>query len=1564
MNRNSLFIIIALLGVSLFVGGCDLSWDQSTSGGTGNPFDPVTEPEVGDLTTCVLLNYERVGVGNDEDPLCPGTIIRLNGFNFSDDLNEHQVLFSGGNGAIEGMPLDVVNLRVDAGSDTVESYLEVIVPTGVTTGNIELLCNGLSAGAVGFDACPSIYAVTLGANEEDEYVVYTPLLSRFQENSRVNLYGINLTDVAYLDLDDGGGNSVRVPASTFIRNQTTGAFVPGGVPSGYDSFSFVLNDGTTGNNNFSFPFALPRENLGIIARSAAGTSNRVEIPVANENLIEVIGAVVNGMRGPTGVASGPVRLDYTCYELVVDASYTMEFEWAVANPLGELEWQPAKPRDEDPENDGKFEITCGTIQHKYPGQRMLPSGGLHRTFVWDAQCDPLFRELNETIDSGITPQRYWTVHFRVRPVPDAGDRDFNAHAFEAPPFIYYWLEDRPEDPVPDWRFGEITESFDNDTNLERNETDASWGAPYNPGLLEGRTDTDDVYQFGQGLAQVYLEVLPTENFLDPDTITGQFYLMDTDRLNITHVLLRNVALEGEPAVIVEESSTYILTEDGSPDGNRVGNPGEEFEEFHFANFTVAPQTTVFIQGLKPLVIRCSGGDNSASDTDPVFTVLGILDLNGGAGADGSLVGGSGGEGTAGGGDGGDGALMQLNGAGAAAVQLLEPAMAGANGGGTGGRTPAAVNPDTARNSTFAGAPGGGGGHRVPGGDGNYGTTNISGFIQPRVGRGGSVRGNALQTPLSSGSGGGGGGASLSRVSMGAEFAATGGGGGGAGGGSLRLTARGSVVVIGSIQANGGLGGSGRVPPGEAPAGTTNGGAGGGGSGGSIHLRCTGSVDVTSCNSLQVKGGQAGSGGPSNGQNRTGGSGDGGAGFIRLESGTGGTPFCMTLQATTRLTSTLSGSNNRNQTIRVQSTAAFPSSGFVKIDEEVIGYGGKTANTFTGLVRAVQGTRTSHSSNTEVFVFPSTIEPATDPTVLMNGGFIEATEEPSFGRGRDGVVHLGFIQTLDPDTGDVLLDETTGRPISVWTFDTATSILRSPVGNIVKETRESDLNPGFLDLSALIIDEDVILRATGPNPLTISVKDYAEIAGTIDTSGGVGGALRFIEGGETPLFGLGGVPGAGGGGGGAGGMVTHLDGNPNNRSAANTQVDRGAPSVLPNLISRVNALPPFVRPGLPDIDGSTGGASLIGRTCGFDCFESGGGGGGGGNLRVGQDGDVKLLPGNGGLVGQLAGQGGDAVNFPNQRLILLGQPPQLALVGGMGGGGGGASANISRAYRNESILGNYPYKGQALYAPGTGGGGGGGILHIVAQDLYLRSSARLISRGGDAYQSIDLAGNGGAGAGGTIFLQVQNTITLESGVQFDVSAGQANQLPPFFSSGVRLYEGNVRAASTNTEPALTGTPFGGLGGQSSNGRIRIEYSPSSRIRAQGVNPSVTTGPFLSEIVESSAVSKIYRIGVGPGRSASSHALLIDGARVDYNTFQQPPGTRAIVVWESAGESLDVHGQAGELKGFVRDPRKLQGTRYVRFRVYFQSKYGTGETQSIQSLSLPFRLNEAGCLPFGF
>jgi hypothetical protein len=55
------------------------------------------------------------------------------------------------------------------------------------------------------------------------------------------------------------------------------------------------------------------------------------------------------------------------------------------------------------------------------------------------------------------------------------------------------------------------------------------------------------------------------------------------------------------------------------------------------------------------------------------------------------------------------------------------------------------------------------------------------------------------------------------------------------------------------------------------------------------------------------------------------------------------------------------------TVTVDSTASFESSGFLKIEDEVIQYSGKTSTTFTGLVRGVAGTiAATHANNVAVF----------------------------------------------------------------------------------------------------------------------------------------------------------------------------------------------------------------------------------------------------------------------------------------------------------------------------------------------------------------------------------------------------------------------------------------------------------------------------------------------------------------------------------------------------------------------------------------------------------------------
>ena len=55
------------------------------------------------------------------------------------------------------------------------------------------------------------------------------------------------------------------------------------------------------------------------------------------------------------------------------------------------------------------------------------------------------------------------------------------------------------------------------------------------------------------------------------------------------------------------------------------------------------------------------------------------------------------------------------------------------------------------------------------------------------------------------------------------------------------------------------------------------------------------------------------------------------------------------------------------TVTVDSTASFEASGFLKIEDEIIQYTGKTSTTFTGLIRGSAGTTAAtHADNVAVF----------------------------------------------------------------------------------------------------------------------------------------------------------------------------------------------------------------------------------------------------------------------------------------------------------------------------------------------------------------------------------------------------------------------------------------------------------------------------------------------------------------------------------------------------------------------------------------------------------------------
>ena len=889
------------------------------------------------------------------------------------------------------------------------------------------------------------------------------------------------------------------------------------------------------------------------------------------------------------------------------------------------------------------------------------------------------------------------------------------------------------------------------------------------------------------------------------------------------------------------------------------------------------------------------------------------------------------------------------------------AMRGERDGGYGGETTGGVDSTdlTTKGSKIPGGPGGGGGNRTPGFAGDSGAPAPPRFAPPRAGKGGPARGESRLMLVSPGSGGGGGGASIG-VTNGVGAANAGAGGGG-GGGALKIVASGKIVVedSASIVAMGGSGGAGVKP--TAPAGTEGisfGSPGGGGSGGCILLEAQGTVDV-SCESLLASGGTGGTSQAK--QNLLPGSGTGGEGWIRVESAAGGVPTCAALSAESQLTAEVSV--KEVAAMQVTDTGTFPSSGTVIVQDtgtgatlEEIMYLSKTPTSLNSLFRAATPVKLPSGSRV---VLKGNIVPYNTP-VLSGGGIVPASGTIDLGRGRDGEVHLAFEPSVDLATGQPLLDEETGAPISRWVFDTDASVLRRPSGAVVFEAASSDTDPGRLECSRLLIEPNTVLRGVGSHPLEIVVTGQAEIAGQIDVSGFDGGVLQFSTDSSTnPQPGTGGPGGPGGGSGGPGGVVNFADGNLNNKDPANTIPVHGGAGLAPRdtpagwdrtpvQYGPVNPEDDPVPPG--SFTRATGGATIRGQGCenvGV-CIQSAGGGGGGGNLEEGKDGNAfpepRTYPGAGGSIFGIAD-----FRFGGTYWFL----------GGTGGAGGGGNPHVSGTYQQGyGTSAQFNFRNSALHAPGTGGGGGGGGLRLAAQSLTLRSTARIRARGGDAVQSIDLGGNGGGGAGGVVLIQVTNALSFEPGSFIDVSGGLANRPVPILPGEDRVeYPGNEHPAGNTVEIN------GGVGGDGAAGRIRIEAAAGSAASQTGVNPSLSAGPFLLDTQLSTGVSKTLRIGVGPGLAASSHSIMIDASQITYFEFGLPNGTDSAVLWQAARESLDQHGGAeafSTLPGSqgilgIQDSRSLRDHEFVRFVVPFLSNSQTKEAQAIQMIELPFELS---------
>jgi hypothetical protein len=1476
----------------------------------------------------------------DSLQVCAGSEITLIGFNFAPELNSNEVSFLAGVNRVPGIAIDV-QFDPTATAQGLGSRLRVIVPGGVSTGNVELRVNGISAGAVGYEACPQIMAFTLGRNETQTFLTFQQILGFVENASFVNLYGINFNDLEEVIFEDAQGTTAAILPNTIERG-TIGAG-PGQVPTGYTRIGFELHDPINNNVQLNFP-SPTRNNMKVRVRSPAGLSNTIELPVFVVNPGDapppLLGAVVNSVKVPTGVATGPIRLHYTMYDQAVTAGYRMEVSWSAD---GGQTFSAATLSSTDPLSDGGAGILPGTLAFR-TGRGLFPAGGAFRTFTWDAPNDQAFKQLNERVTDGIAAPRAWTIQFRVRPVLDtpAAGRPTSLppepnQFFVTPSFIYYSLADRPGQPVEP-KSGEVAEEFLTTRNEDTKQTTADWGPQDNEDALSVLEVPAVASQFGDGSHVLVLSRTPVED-REPDVV-DEYYEFNTTNMTLTRKQITSDS--GTPCNLADD--VVSPGPEGLLDIDFV-NPGKDFDEFHLGKLVLDDDVKVFARGDNPMILRISGDDGTPPSPDKPVFICGpssTFDLNGCPGADVTKdtppaiapLGGAGGPGA---GAGGDGATMTLGTTGpvGGAVTGLIPAQQGGFGGGGGGETTGAWDEAVATGSKFPGAPGGGGGLRLPGGAGDGGRPQPIIFRSPRGGAAGDSWGDPKQFYPVGGAGGGGGGATVAVTAMGglaSGFTVIPGAPGGGGGGLLFLTVDGAVVLdpTARILASGGNGGNAKAP---APSG-----AGGGGSGGTIFIKASGPVEAP-CSTLEARGGLHGT---ATGMNAISGSGDGGAGWIRLESAVGGTPTCMALVAQTTLTKDLKQADKK---MEVASTAGFPESGILVIEGDEISYGQITQTTFEAISRPAAATHPMGA----IVALKGSIAPA-QTEVLQGGGVTVSPDAVGAGRGRDGEIQLQYLPVEDPDTGEFPVDPETGEVLTIYLFDTDRGEIRKLDGTLIYKTSLADTDPGLIDASRLVIATNTVLRAFGSRGLRILVTDVAEISGWIDVSGEPGGILRFEDDPAAPRPGLAGRGGAGGGSGGNGGTIEFLNGNSSDKTPANTSPIHGGPGHAPPVPGGiVDETPVPYGTGNPqdDLTGplefrrATPGESVRGETCTV-CTTTAGGGAGGGSLKVGENGMAFKgfdTMGNPAPNFQIAGVGGSIFGFEDLRF-----GGGFWLRGGTGGSGGGGSPHVSQDYAQRRIPGSYRFKGLAQYAPGTGGGGGGGAVVISAREIILHATARILARGGGAYQSIDLGGNGGGGAGGTVLVQVRNSLNIQPGAVIDVTGGAGN-LPVPVSPGQQIpdYEGNVRPMS-----------FRGDGGNGSPGRVRIEAAAGSLALLSGVNSSVSTGQALLDVAFHQGISRGLRLGLGSGGTALTEAIDLDAPQVEYFEFGQPPGTDSAVLWQGAGESLDQHGGVGLFRQLTVDPRTLIERKYVRFIVPFYSNFPLQRSQTLNRIRLPYRL----------
>lgn len=502
-------------------------------------------------------------------------------------------------------------------------------------------------------------------------------------------------------------------------------------------------------------------------------------------------------------------------------------------------------------------------------------------------------------------------------------------------------------------------------------------------------------------------------------------------------------------------------------------------------------------------------------------------------------------------------------------------------------------------------------------------------------------------------------------------------------------------------------------------------------------------------------------------------------------------------------------------------------------------------------------------------------------------------------GSTGITSGPAPGSIDIGTGiDGPLDETVFGLSGTYRVDTALGKIFNS-SNV--EVFSNSSGTGTFELTRLNIPEAVTLIGEGPNPLILKVTGLADVRGVVDVSGQDGGIPVYTNT-LTATPGAGGAGGAGGGSGGAGGTATTTD--------VGLAGAGGMPPTMPPQL--IDNGPPIgggggggVTPGTLAVPAQPGESTVGTGVC------NAGAGGGGGYTFLGESGfSLASCP--------VAGDGGtpfgstfflvpDPANPPSSILLLVG--------GGGGAGGGGFSDGVG-----------------TVVSPGSGGGGAGGFFQISSGgQLKVHPTASIFAVGGDAYRAAQDGGNAGAGAGGAIRLQGQSRVEIDTGSEFDVRGGLANQVP--------------------AGAGLTYTPNSdSTGGDGSSGRIRVETPLGfADGTALAINPALTSGLFATAgLTERIGLTLPYRVsanGVSVVRPVD-----FDFPIVQYAVPLPAQGAHVIPLFQGAFADPSNIGAPGPFFGLVDDPSLLQGVDFVR-GVYLLYASQT-EQPVIESIELPF------------